>query len=170
MKILYKYAAVAAVVSALFFSVWSWHKSEVHSAVTDAKASVEQSYRVAMDEQRKRLTAKASASEEALKAKIATNQTRKTNEVKSIRDRTAVVSNSVREQVASDSSGSNLSESTGEITASTASDYLRLSTVDAGLLVDWFAGSAAELQAELKSCMQDYEEVKQTVNGFQGVK
>ena len=170
MMILYKYAAVAAVVGALIFSGWSWHKAAVHSAATDAKAAVEQSYSVAMDEQRKRLTAKASASEEALKSKIATNNTRKTNEVKSIRDRTAAVSNSVREQVASNPSGSNLSESTGAITASTVPDYLRLSATDAGLLTEWFAGASAELQAELKSCMRDYEEVKQTVNGFQGVK
>lgn len=164
---LYTYIAGLAVVAAALFGAYTWHKAEVAIAVNAAKVQVEQNFRVSIDEQRKRLTAKAKTAEDKLAAVLAKNNQRKTDEIKAIKSRTDSVAAGVRDAVQTgNTSGSSIPGNPGENRSTESSFDLRLSGFDAEVLTKWFAGTAAELQAELKSCQSDFDTVRQKLNQF----
>lgn len=163
----YKYAFMAAIAAALLFSGFTWHKAQVEIAVNAAEQRVEKEFRVSMDEQRKRLTAVATKAEADLKVALAKNTQRKNDEVKAIKSRTTAVAASVRDAVETgNTSGSSIPNNTGSDRSAESSFDLRLSGFDAAVLTEWFAGSAAELQAELKSCQSDFDTIKEKLNAF----
>lgn len=163
---LYKYGAILALTLAVLFSAWSWHTSEVSKAVTAAKASVEQTYRVSIDEQRKRLVARSEASEKALRNQLTNNSRSKDAEIKKLNTDVASLRSSLqsRPERTTDSTTS-VSNSTGESPAKAGATGLQLSRPDADFLAR-FSGFSAELQAELKACLKDYEDVKNEINSF----
>jgi hypothetical protein len=163
----YKYAFIVGMVSAIIFSGWTLHKTAVMSAVKDAEVRVEQEFRESMDEQRKRLTAKADAAEDSLKVAIAKNYQRKTDEVKAIQSRTGSVATGVRDAITTgNTSGGSIASDPRKNSGTSTSFDLRLSGFDGEILTKWFAGSAAELQAELRACESDFAVVRKTLNDF----
>lgn len=164
---LYKFGFILAVVAGVLFGAYTWHKGEVKVAEVKTAERVEKEFRLSMDEQRKRLTAKATEAETKLKEALGKNQQRKTNEITAIKSRTDSVAASVRDAVKTgNTSGSSIPNDPGKDSGSIASFDMRLSGTDAELLTKWFAGSAAELQAELKACQADFDVVRDKINTF----
>lgn len=165
-KTMYKYGAIAALTLAVLFSAWSWHTAEVSKAVTAAKASVEQTYRVSIDEQRKRLVARSEASERELKKQLTNNSRSKDAEIKKLNTDVASLRSSLqsRPERTADSTTS-VPNSTGESSTKAGATGLQLSRPDAEFLAG-FSGFSAELQAELRACIKDYEDVKNQINNF----
>ena len=161
---LYKYGAIAAVVLGTLFAAYSWHKSEVRIAVKDAEFKVEQSYMVAIDEQRKRLVARSEASEKALVKAMSNTKKEKDAEVKKLNSDIASLRSELSKRP-DRSVGTDLPKGTGEGSSPTGATGLQLSNVDAGFLAG-YSKFTSRMQIELKACLKDYEDVKNTVNNF----
>lgn len=165
-KTMYESGAIAALALAVLFFAWSWHTSEVSKAVTAAKASAEQACRVSIDEQRKRLVARSEASEKVLRGQLANNLRSKDAEIKKLSTDIAYLRSSLQsrpERPADSPSG--VPNSAGESSTEAGATGLQLSRPDAEFLAR-YAGFSAELQAELKACIKDYEDIKNEINNF----
>lgn len=163
----YKYALIAALILGAIGGTYGWHRSIVNAEVKEAEHNIEQEFRISMDEQRKRLKAKADKAEADLKVALGKNNQRKSDEIKAVQSRTGTVAAGVRDAInTGNASGSRPSGSTGENSGTGSSFDLRLSGFDAEVLTKWFAGTASELQTELRACQSDFDAVRDKINKF----
>ena len=160
MNPLYKYGAITAVVLALGFGAWSWHTTQVQKAVNAATAVLDQEYRVAIDEQRKRLVARSEASQRDMQKLLSDSQRKKDAEIKKSKSELADLRRSVQqrpERTADSTSGS--TDSTSKEGSPQGTTGMSLSKSDSEFLIR-FSGMASELQSELKSCIEDYDKMR----------
>jgi uncharacterized membrane-anchored protein YhcB (DUF1043 family) len=159
---------VAALVSGVFLGGYTWHRTEVRAAVQAAVASVDLQYRVASDEQRKRLAARSEASTRLLNEVIQNQAKVKQNEVAVNKSKSSALVTRLRDnpKTPSASSGCNHPDTSASGSAEVPID-MRLFGFSGENLVRWFAEPAGELQAELRSCIADYEAVREQLNKFE---
>ena len=160
MNSLYKYGAIAAVVAALSFGAWSWHTTQVQKAVNAATSALDKEYRVAIDEQRKRLVARSDASQRDMQKALSDTQRRKDAEIKKSKSELAALRSSVQQRPSSTDSPSGNPDSTAEAGSPQGATGLQLYSDHAGFLAG-YAGMASELQSELKACIADYDKMRQ---------
>jgi hypothetical protein len=156
---LYKYGAIAAVALALGFGAWSWHTTQVQKAVNAATAVLDQEYRVAIDEQRKRLVARSEASQRDMQKALTNSQRNKDAEIKKSKSELADLRRSVQQRPSSTDSPSGDPDSTAKAGSPQGATGLQLYSDHAEFLAG-YAGITTELQSELKSCIEDYDNMR----------
>lgn len=163
---LYKYGAIAAILIAIGFSGWSWHKTEVQKAVNAATTVLDTEYRVAIDEQRKRLVARSEASQGAMQKLLENSKRSKDAEVKKYKSDLADLRSSLQQRPErTTDSGSGGASSTSEGGSSQGATGMQLYRSHSEFLVE-YAEMAAELQTELKSCISDYDSIREEIIKF----
>lgn len=162
----WSYIAAAVLVAAVGFLGYGWHRSIVNAEVKEAEFNIEQSFRVQVDEQRKRLLAKVDAAEDKLGSDIQANNKEKDAEIIKLNNTVATLTASLWDRLPrATSSGSGSDKTTGNSTTKTGATGLQLARPDAEFLT-WFSGNTAELQTELKACLARDKIVQEALKGF----
>jgi len=166
-QVLSKYKTVVGilVISGILVSAgvfaFRWHKSEVEKAVTEERLRVSKETLLAV-EQAYRQKAQAELS---MQDKLQDLQRKKDEQIRSISKHYDAIIAGLRDRPNDRQTGENYTNSTAETTTETGATGLQLSRPDAEFLAR-FARDTAELQAELKACIRDYESVREIVNNF----
>lgn len=160
-----KNTIIAVCVGAVLVLSYTWHKSEVKSAVQAARASLELSHRVALDEQRKRLVARSNASERDLREQLNSNSRKKDEQIKKLNSDISNLRDSLLKRPEGRISESDFSRCSSKDGATQGATGLQLSRSDAEFLA-WYSKDTRELQIELKSCLVDYETVRKQLDKF----
>jgi len=156
----YKILAIATILGALVFSAWNWHSTEVTRAVEASRSALIQEHRVALGEQRKRLQARSDASQRDMQKSLTDSQRKKDAEIKKYNSELADLRSSLlnRPEDPAISRGDS-PDSSAEEGGPKGATGLQLYKAHAEFL-GRYAGFTSELQAELKSCIADYEAMR----------
>ena len=161
-----QYVLQLVIVGVIAGASYGWHRQIVKTEVLAAEHKIEQTFRVQIDEQRKRLTARVITAEDKLNADIKTNRKAKDETIAALNARVKSLSKQLlnRPERPSGVAGDNTADSR-ETTPKAGATGLQLSRSDAEFLT-WFSGFTGELQVELKACIRDYETARKKTKEF----
>jgi len=165
MKNLYLILAAATVLFGTGLYAYNWHVSEVNTALAKQKEEIAKEYNSKLLQ----LLSEKDKAEEELRNKIIATERAKNAEIKSINSRYSAAIARLRDRPSARQTGTVSNKCPSETSTPAGATGVQLSRPDAEFLI-WFARNTAELQAELKSCIADYEEVRNQMNQMQEVK
>lgn len=146
---------------ALLFGAWTWHRAEVKIAVKEAVSQIE----AQQARENFRLKERSLNTQIELQAKADKVQKEKDNEISNLRSRVRTLTDSLRNRPTNRAEPSGVSYNSSNQETQTGATGLQLSRSDATMAI-WFAEQATELQIELKSCLRQYDDAKETLDKF----
>lgn len=150
-----------ALVAALIFGAWMWHKAEVKIAVSEAEQRIELQYA------REIFKIKNKANEEsiALKGKVETQRKETNAKLKDADVRYNDLLAWLQSQSSSTPSNNGVSNNSSNAESTRGTYFGGLYTEDAIALAE-SSRSAERLKIELLACYKQYDEVKDTLDNF----
>jgi len=146
---------------ALLFGAWTWHRAEVKIAVKEAVSQIE----AQQSRENFRLKERSLNTQIELQAKVDKIEKDKNNEIANLKSRVRTLTDSLRNRPTNRAEPSGVSDNSSNQETQTGATGLQLSKSDATMAI-WFAEQATELQIELKSCLRQYDEAKETLDKF----
>lgn len=149
------------IASVLFGYAYIWHKGKIDTAVKTERMIIEAEYN-------SRLLTMIKQKEEmqlSLNKKLLESERKKNAEIARINAKHATIVAGLRNRTEERLSDKDQCHSTTETGSTKGATGVQLARPDAEFLV-WFSTNTARMQAELKSCLQDYENARKQLDDF----
>jgi hypothetical protein len=159
-----RYIPIIAIVVLLGVSslgAYSWHKQKIQTAIAEHDRKLSEYYNSKILS----LMKEKEQTEQKLLQEVKNTERKKNEEISRVTRRYDDIIAGLRNRPDNRQTGENYTNSAAETPTETGATGLQLSRPDAEFLAR-FARDTAELQAELKACIRDYESVREIVNNF----